>query len=58
VAALAGPGDVLVSGTTRDLLDGSGLSLEPRGEYELKGLSGTCTLFALQRALAGNARPS
>ncbi len=49
VAALAGPGDVLVSATTHDLLDGSGLSLEPRGKYELKGLSGARTIFALRR---------
>jgi class 3 adenylate cyclase len=49
VAALAGPGEVLVSGTTRDLLDGSGLVLEPRGEYELKGLSGSRTIFSLRR---------
>jgi class 3 adenylate cyclase len=49
IAALAGPGEVLVSGTTRDLLDGSGFSLEPRGEYELKGLSGARTVYALQR---------
>ena len=49
VAALAGPGEVLVSGTTRDLLDGSGLTLEPRGEHELKGLSGPRAIFALQR---------
>jgi len=48
-AALAGPGDVFVSGTTRDLLDGSGLSLDYRGEYELKGLTGARTIFALQR---------
>ena len=39
LAALAGPGEVFVSGVTRDLLDGSGLSLESRGEHELKGLS-------------------
>jgi len=57
VAALAGPGDGLVSGTTRDLLDGSGLSLESRGEHQLKGLSGARTVFALQRDLAGNVRP-
>ena len=49
VAALAGPGDVLVSGTTHELLDGSGLSLEPRGKFELKGLSGARTVFALRR---------
>jgi class 3 adenylate cyclase len=49
VAALAGPGEVLVSGTTRDLLDGSGFALEPRGEHELKGLSGARTVYALRR---------
>jgi class 3 adenylate cyclase len=49
IAALAGPGEVLVSATTRDLLDGSGFSLESRGEYELKGLSGTRTVYALRR---------
>jgi len=49
VAALAGPGEVLVSGTTRDLLEGSGLALEPRGEHELKGLTGPRAIFALRR---------
>ncbi len=49
VASLGGPGDVLVSGTTRDLLDGSGLSFESRGEHELKGLSGARPVFALLR---------
>jgi len=49
VAALAGPGEVLLSGTTRDLLDGSGLILESRGEHELKGLSGARSIFALRR---------
>jgi class 3 adenylate cyclase len=48
VAALAGPGEVLVTGTTRDLLDGSGLVLESRGEHDLKGLIGPRTIFALQ----------
>jgi class 3 adenylate cyclase len=49
VASLAGPGEVLVSGTTRDLLDGSGLALDDRGEHELKGLSGARPIFALRR---------
>jgi class 3 adenylate cyclase len=49
VASLAGPGEVLVSATTRDLLDGSGIGLEARGEHELKGLSGVRAIFALQR---------
>jgi class 3 adenylate cyclase len=49
IASLSGPGEVLVSGTTRDLLDGSGLAFESRGEHELKGLSGARPVFALQR---------
>jgi class 3 adenylate cyclase len=49
VASLAGPGEVLVSGTTHDLLDGSGLSFQSRGEHELKGLRGARPIFALQR---------
>ena len=49
VASLAGPGEVLVSGTTRDLLDGSGLAFEARGEHELRGLSGARPIFALRR---------
>lgn len=50
VAALAGAGEVLVSGTTRDLLDGSGLAFEDRGEHELKGLTGARRIFALGQA--------
>ena len=46
---LAGPGEVLVSGTTHDLLDGSGLAFDSRGAHELKGLSGARPIFALVR---------
>lgn len=49
VASLAGPGEVLVSGTTHDLLEGSGLSFELHGEHELRGLRGKRTLFLLRR---------
>jgi class 3 adenylate cyclase len=49
VASLAGPGEVLVSSTTRDLIDGSGLVLDSRGEHELKGLRGARPIFALRR---------
>lgn len=49
VAALAGAGEVLVSATTRDLLDGSGLTFEDRGAHELKGLTGARGIFALAR---------
>jgi class 3 adenylate cyclase len=40
IAQLAQPGEVLISATTHDLLDGSGLQFEDRGSHELKGLSG------------------
>ncbi len=49
VAALGNAGEVLISGTTRDLLDGSGLIFESRGEHELKGLSGARPVFSLKR---------
>jgi class 3 adenylate cyclase len=49
IAALAGPGEVLVSGTTHDMLDGSALKFESRGNHELKGLSGARPIFALKR---------
>jgi class 3 adenylate cyclase len=49
VAALAGPSEVLVTGTTHDLLDGSSLRFEDRGEKELKGLEGVRRIFALVR---------
>lgn len=49
VASLAGAGEVFVSGTTHDLLDGSNLSFESRGAHELKGLSGARPIFALVR---------
>jgi class 3 adenylate cyclase len=37
---VAGPGEIVVSETTRDLLDGSGLAFEDAGTHTLKGLSG------------------
>jgi len=36
---MAGPSDVLVSRTVKDLTAGSGFSLEDRGEHELKGVA-------------------
>jgi class 3 adenylate cyclase len=47
VSALAGPNDVLVSSTLRDLVIGSGLEFEERGCYELKGVPGEWHLFAV-----------
>lgn len=45
IMAHAGPGKVLVSTTTKDLVAGSGLSFADRGELELKGI-GPRRLFA------------
>ena len=49
VAAKAGPSEVLVSGTVRDLVVGSGLALEDRGTHALKGVDGEWRIFALDR---------
>jgi class 3 adenylate cyclase len=46
VAAHAGPGDVLVSSTVKDLVAGSGLEFEDRGVHELKGIPGEWRLYA------------
>jgi len=46
VAALAGPGEVLVSSTVKDLVIGSGLAFSERGEHELKGVPGSWRLYA------------
>ena len=43
----AAPGEVMVSRTVRDLVAGSGLAFEDRGERELKGLDGAWRLFAV-----------
>jgi pimeloyl-ACP methyl ester carboxylesterase len=49
VAALAGPGEVLVSNTVKDLVAGSGLSFEERGAHALKGVPGEWRLYAITR---------
>jgi class 3 adenylate cyclase len=46
VAAAAGPREVLVSGTVKDLVAGSGSEFEDRGAYQLKGIPGECRLYA------------
>jgi class 3 adenylate cyclase len=45
IAALAGPGDVLVSRTVRDLVVGSGLAFRERGVHTLKGVPDEWQLF-------------
>jgi class 3 adenylate cyclase len=47
VSALAGPNEVLVSSTLRDLVIGSGLEFEGRGTHQLKGVPGEWRLFAV-----------
>jgi class 3 adenylate cyclase len=46
VCALAAPGEVLVTRTVRDLVAGSGISFEERGEHELKGVLDRWALYA------------
>jgi pimeloyl-ACP methyl ester carboxylesterase len=47
VAALARPGEVLVSNTVKDLVAGSGLAFEERGAHGLKGVPGEWRLYAV-----------
>jgi len=48
VAASAQPGEVLVSGTVRDLVAGSGLRFGDRGAHQLRGVPGEWRLFAVE----------
>jgi class 3 adenylate cyclase/pimeloyl-ACP methyl ester carboxylesterase len=47
VSALAGAGEVLVSRTVVDLVTGSSLEFEDRGEQQLRGVPGTWAVFAV-----------
>jgi class 3 adenylate cyclase len=47
VSALADAGEVLVSRTVTDLVAGSGIEFEDRGEHELRGVPGTWHLFSV-----------
>lgn len=47
VAALAGPGEVLVTSTVKDLVAGSGIHFEGRGRQVLKGVPGEWQLYAV-----------
>ena len=47
VMSLASSGEVLLSATTRDLVEGSGLDLEDAGTHELKGLATPRQVFRL-----------
>ncbi len=47
VMGAAGPNEVLVSGTVKDLVVGSGIDFEDRGERELRGVPGEWRLYAV-----------
>ena len=47
ISSLAAPGEVLVSSTVKDLVAGSDLRFEVRGEHQLKGVPGTWRLYAV-----------
>lgn len=47
VAAAAGPDEILISRTVKDLVVGSDRAVEPRGEHDLKGVPGSWELFAV-----------
>ena len=48
VGDLAGPREVLISSTVKDLVAGSGIEFRERGEHELKGVPGRWRLFAVE----------
>ncbi len=47
ILALAGPGEVLVSGALRDIVAGSNIELRDRGEHELRGVPGRSRVYAV-----------
>jgi class 3 adenylate cyclase len=47
VMALAGPGEILVSSTVKDLVAGSGLEFHEHGTHTLKGIPGEWRLFVV-----------
>ena len=47
IAALAGAGEILVSGTVKDLVVGSGMGFEGRGAHALRGVPGEWHVHAV-----------
>ena len=58
VLAHAGPGEVLVTSSTRDLTLDAGIDYEERGAVELKGVPGARTLYALRATPEKPRQPS
>jgi class 3 adenylate cyclase len=57
ISALAGPGEVLVSGAVKDLVVGSPLRFADRGEHDLKGVPGRWRLYAVSEDSAAAPAP-
>jgi class 3 adenylate cyclase len=55
ILALAGPAEVVVSWTTRDLLAGTAFTFEDRGMHELKGIAGPRAVYAVTGTPDGSA---
>jgi class 3 adenylate cyclase len=53
VAALAGPGEILVSRTVRDLLAGAGYRFAYRGQHRLADSTDSWRLFAVSPPAGG-----
>ena len=49
VMTAAGPGEVVVSSTVKDLVAGGGLRSADRGSHDLRGVPGEWRLFAVER---------
>jgi class 3 adenylate cyclase len=58
VLAAAGPGEVVVSETTRALTEGSGLTFDDAGRHTLKGLEGERQLYRLAEPDSSGAGPA
>jgi class 3 adenylate cyclase len=50
IVSFAGPSELLVSSTVRDLVSGSGIEFDDRGEFELKGIGGRHLFAVADRA--------
>ena len=48
--AVAGPGEILVSSTVKDLVAGSGIAFVERGDHALKGIPGHWKLYAIAQS--------
>ena len=57
VAGLAAPGEILATGTVRDLVAGSGIEFEDRGEQDLKGVPGPWRLLVVRPLTANPLTP-